>query len=224
MLVVIGNLAAREENGRIRAAGMPAGIARTAASAGAAVQIVGRVGEDPPGDALLVDLAAAGVGHVAVLRTPGRQTPVRPSAEPDVVPDDEGLAGAIDSGEGGDDEMSAPDEADLGLDADDLQLALRYLPDYRVLVVAPGLAPAGLATVVSAAAWSGARLIVVVDQAGAPSGLPADATVLERPAGGDEEAFAAVIAHYAVALDGGAEPRAAFASASTGAGWTSVTD
>ena len=57
-----------------------------AAAPRAAVEIVGRVGDDPDGDALMIALARAGVGHVAVLRDPARR---RRSCRRAAVPDDE---------------------------------------------------------------------------------------------------------------------------------------
>jgi hypothetical protein len=56
-----------------------------------------------------------------------------------------------------------------------------------------------------------------------PADLPADATVLAQPLDADS-AFAAVVARYAVELDGGTEPGAAFAAASRAVGWEPVED
>jgi hypothetical protein len=217
VLVVVGSPSARAMiDGRLVAAGVAADIARDAAAAGGATQIVGRVGDDAAGDAVLLDLAAADVGHVAVLRTAGEPTPV--ASEPPLGDvDDEGAGPAIadDSGE----PLDA--KAGLGIDAADLELALRYLPDYRVIVVASGLDPAALETVVEAAGWSGAQL-VVIDVAGtAGDAVPADATVLAQPPAPDA-AFAAVVARYAVELDRGSEPGTAFATASAAVGWQPV--
>ena len=218
MIVVIGSPSGSVGSRGIEAAGLAVSVARSVAAAGASVQIVGRVGEDSAGEAVLLDLAAAGVGHVAVLRTGGAATP---GAGVGREPDD-GAPGAAAVAE----EVNGSSHglAGMPLDAPDVELALRYLPDYGVLVAAPGLAPAALATVMAAAGWSGARLIVIVDAGSTPPELPTDATVLERPADGDDDAFAAVVARYAVELDRGTEPAAAFAAASTGSGWTTVTD
>lgn len=222
MIVVIGSPGARPTPAGLHAAGTAAAIARAAAAADGAVQIVGRVGDDSAGDAVLLDLAAAGVEHVAVLRTGGATTPR--AAAPFDSSDDNPLLGAV-LGEGAG-EAAATWSAGVGLplDADDLELALRYLPDYRVIVVAPGLDPAALATVTAAAGWAGAHLIVVVDRGALAPDLPPDATVLERPDDDAVEAFASVVARYAVELDQGTEPAAAFAAASSGAGWSTVAD
>ena len=44
------------------------------------VQLVGRVGEDPAGEATLLALARDGIGHVATLRDPARPTPALAAA------------------------------------------------------------------------------------------------------------------------------------------------
>ena len=218
MIVVVGSPSGRLlADGRLVAAGLAVQIGRRAAAdAGAAVQIVGRVGDDAAGDAVLLDLAAANVGHVAALRTPGGATPLVAAAEVDEG-DDEAADVAI--SEAADDEVGAT--SGLPIDAADLELALRYLPDYRVIVVTPGLDPAAMDTVVAAARWSGARLVIVDDGAALPDALPADATVLAQP-GDADSAFAAVVARYAVELDRGTEPGAAFAAASAAVGWQPV--
>jgi hypothetical protein len=182
--------------------------------------LVGRVGEDEAADGLLLALAAAGVGHVAVLRTGGAATPRRAAtgSGDEASP----AAAAFADGEAG--ETPPPIRDGLPLDGADVELALRYLPDYGVLVAGPGLDAPALAMVADAAGWSGARLIVVIDADAVPADLPSDATVLELPADADDDAFAAVVARYAVELDRGTEPGAAFAVASSGSGWSSVSD
>jgi hypothetical protein len=61
-------------------------IARSAAVAGATVQLVARVPDDAVGDRLLLDLAAAGVGHVATLRPPpGVAAPILQAADVDLA-------------------------------------------------------------------------------------------------------------------------------------------
>jgi hypothetical protein len=216
MLVVVGSPCGRSAaDGRTVAAGLAAEIARRAAS-GAPVQIVGRVGEDPVGDAVLIDLAAANVGHVAVLRTPGAATPLATAPSGD-EPDDAAAGAAL--GDLQDD--AARGTSGLPIDAGDLELAFRYLPDYRVIVVTPGLDPDAMETVIAAAGWSAARLVILDDGAAPPADLPADATVLAQPPDADS-AFAAVVARYAVELDRGTEPGAAFAAASRAVGWEPV--
>ena len=145
MIVIVGSPLARPVADGIVAGGLGSTIARAAATAGSAVQVVGRVGEDAAGDAVLLDLAAAGVGHVAILREPGRPTPALPP-EPGKSPSPDGpalgealIADAADDVDAADPELST---AGLSVDAADLELALRYVPDYRVLVLAADLEPA----------------------------------------------------------------------------------
>jgi ribokinase len=233
VIVIVGSPIAKPTAEGIAAGGLSADIARAAAAAGAAVQIVGRVGEDPAGDLLLLALAANDVGHVAVLREPGRPTPiVEPRADGSDAPDGPALGEAVldqvalADGDGtleGDDDPS-PLPAGLSVDADDLELALRYVPDYRVLVVAGDLDPAALDAVVAAVAWSGAHLVVLQPDGSPTAALPDSATVLLRPATDPDGAFAAMVADYAVALDQGDEPRSAFAAAQRAGGWAAVAD
>src|SRR5665811_1189252 len=68
------------------AGGLAAGIARAAAAAGAEVQLIGKVGDDPAGDAVLLALARGGVGHIALLRDAGRATPVASPVDIEVDP------------------------------------------------------------------------------------------------------------------------------------------
>jgi hypothetical protein len=223
VIVVVGSPIAQPEGSAIEAGGLGAVIARSAAGAGAAVEIVGRVGEDAAGDAVLLSLAAAGVGHVAVLREPGRPTPSAPprsgaSPSPDGPALGEELAAEIDDG------AADADPAGLSVDAADLELALRYVPDYRVVIVAADLDASAFGAVVGAASWAGARLVILLP-GGAAAGadaIPAEATVLERPASDADGAFGAMVAAYAVALDQGDEPATAFAAAQRAGGWAPV--
>lgn len=180
-------------------------VAIAAAAAGATAQLVGRVGEDPAGEAALLDLARHGVGHAAVMRDPGRPTAVLPAPGDDDAIDADGT--------------STPEDTSGAstLDAADLKLAFDYLPEYSVIVVAEPLAPATLAVAVGAATWSGSALVVV--GAAGLAGLPDDATVFEPPSDGDTEgAFAAMVGAYAAGLDRGDEAKAAFDAASLAVG------
>ncbi len=101
MIVVIGQpVLARVEDNPV-ATGSAARIALTAAERGAAVQLVGKVGDDPDGNALVLALAQGHVGHVAVLRDPAHRTPVQ-ADDADAI--DEELTDA--------DEILAPEEAE----------------------------------------------------------------------------------------------------------------
>jgi hypothetical protein len=206
------------------AAGLPVAIAGAAAVAGGDVQLIGKVGEGPDGDSVLLAVAAAGIGHVAVLRDVEAVTIALDEASADLgdTPIDE-IAGLDGSADGSRDEAPAGPVTGPALDAGDLALALRYLPDYRVVVIAQELDAAAVAAVVEAARWAGAALVVATPGAGATAGLPDDTTVLEAPEHA-EGAFAALVGRYAVALDQGKQPAAAFAGASSGSGWAPVAD
>jgi hypothetical protein len=229
VIVVVGSPLVGVTDAGLRAAGRASGIARAAAAGGSEVQLVGRVGEDPGGDAVLLDLAAALVGHVAILRDPSRSTPAAPPPPDDEIVFDETIdvptparGSAAADGNAAADGETGPGATGLSLEPADIELALRYLPDYRVLVVADPLGEASLRVAVAAAGWNGAALIVVAAAGvGRPPGGD-DATVLEAPEDDSDGAFAAVVGAYAAALDRGEEPAEAFTTASTSVGWAAV--
>src|SRR3954449_12127991 len=68
MIAVVGSPTATRRPVGVGAAGLAVAIGRAAVAAGASVQLIGKVGEGPDGDAILLDIASAGIGHVAVLR------------------------------------------------------------------------------------------------------------------------------------------------------------
>lgn len=147
-------------------------VARRAAATGARVEMVGAAGSDGTGDARLLELAAAGVGHATVIRA----------------------------------------RAD-GLEPADLDLALRYLPDIRaiVLVRPPSrLIPTALA----AAEWAASPLVIVgpldAESLSAIDGAPTQPIVLDPPTRDLDETFAGFVAALAVRLDAGDAPDAAW--------------
>ena len=182
-------------------------MALAAAERGAAVELIGRAGDDPAGDALLLALARAHVGHVALLRDPARPTPV--------------LAGGSDDEES----VTAPDvdaaatpgpPATPGptLEAADVSLGLRYLPSYDVIVVTDDVTADVIPVAAEAAEFAGAHLVVLIGEGSAqPEGMPADALVLQAPVEDLDGAFATLIGVYAAALDAGLSPEAAFGAA-----------
>jgi ribokinase len=233
VIVVVGVPAwqpAAEDPTQGRAAGPAADIARAAVASGSAVELVGKVGEDPEADRLLLDLARAGIGHVALLRDPGLPT-LALSATPldeagEAMPDTE--IGALltlevdpvaAAGPNGRSRPASPPAAGgLVLEPADLDLALRYLVEFRVLVVADDLAAPAVAVASEGAAFAEAR-VVAVASAASMRALPDDATVFERPAEDPDGEFARLVGSYAAALDRGEEPEAAFRSATTARGW-----
>jgi hypothetical protein len=214
MIVVVGPPAWRGgEPGR--PAGRTCEIVLAAAGTGARAEVVGRVGDDPAGDRLLIALAHAGVGHAAVLRDPARPTPVL-AADPEREPGPEdAFEDQVDAG----DATPAP-QAPSGprLQPADVALGLQYLTAFNVLVVADDAPPEVLPACVDGAAFAGASLVVLVGEGSAPPPeLPAAATVLEAPAR-DDGAFGTLVGLYAARLDAGDDPAQAF-SAALAEGW-----
>ena len=211
-MIVIGNPLFDLSDLGPRAAGMAVAVARAAREAGASVELVGRVGEDAAGEAVLIDLANAGISHVAVLRDAGHPTGPAPLTS-EASPFDEPEGASVDAGSPGTDPAMSP------LDAEDVELALKYLPEYRVIVVVDALGDSGLGAAAAAAKWAGAALVVVVGEGSTvPSSLDPSATVFEAPAD-DDGAFARLVGGYAAALDRGDDPAEAFATATGGTGW-----
>jgi len=178
-------------------------IALAATEAGGRVELVGSVGDDPDGDAVALELGRAGIGHAALLRDPAGATP-RTSAG------DESTSGSTSGPPGG----SLP-----RLDAGDLDLGLRYLADWRVLVMAEPIDEETLAVARDAAAYHAAALVVLVAPGSNPQvGLDRTATVLQMPEQ-DAGAFAALVGRYAALLDAGRPAEDAWHEALSGSGW-----
>ena len=212
MIVVIGGLGLRGTIDEPEPDGLAPEIACAAAAAGARVELISKAGDDPAGDAVLLALAAAGVGHVATLRDPSRLTPVRPRADEPTDPADSPLEAAEVSqpaaapGTSPVDNQSAA--ASPTLDAADIALALQYLNEFEVLVIVHPTADL-LAEAVAATGWAGARLVVVLEPDGeVPARTPADALVVA--AGADDAGVGARIGRYAAALSRGDDAAAAY--------------
>ncbi len=212
VIVVIGQPFYRETEAGADVDGLPARIALAAAAGGRAVQLVGKVGADPAGDAVVLALARGGVGHVALLRDAGRATPLARPADDEALDPDDGAPAAST-------EPTEPTEP--ALDAADVELALRYLTEFAVLVLAERSDPAVVRVASDAAAWTGAGLIALVPAGERdPAGLPSDVIVFESPDDDPDGVFARTVGAFAAALDEGDDPATAFrASVETG-GWT----
>ncbi len=202
---MIGGLGLRGSVEEPEPDGLAPAIAVAAAAAGARVELISKAGDDPAGDAALLALAAAGVGHVATLRDPSRFTPIR--SQPD-EPTDPATDAATESAEGAAEDAPTADLRPT-LDAADVSLALRYLTDFQVLVAVHPSSDL-LAEAVSAAGWASARLVVVLESEGdVPDGMPADALVVAAAAD-DAEGVGARIGRYAAALSRGEDAAAAY--------------
>jgi hypothetical protein len=155
-------------------------------------------------------LGTEGVRHAALLRDPARATPLAAERheQDDVEADDRG--GPTDP---------ATDHGRPTLEPADVELGLRYLTDFRVLVVAEPLPDAIVRVAAEAASFSSARLVVVAaDAAEPPAGLPADALVLDSGGAEDGGAFAALLGRVAAAIDAGATAEEAVTRAATSVG------
>jgi pfkB family carbohydrate kinase len=219
VIAVIGAAAVRGTGSDATAVGLAATIATEAARSGSRVELIGKVGDDPAGDALLIALSRQGVGHVAILRDAARPTPsvVDPgSVELDPGADDPvGDDTAADDRDADDTEadgtVAPPERAqDLpALDAADVGLALRYLPELAVIVAVhqPGDV---LREAAAASRWAETTLIVVVPpNETAPDVLPDGILVIAAEAA-IESASGSTIGRYAAAIDQGTPARQAY--------------
>ena len=208
------------------AAGLAAAIALAAAAAGAEVQLVGRVGDDPAGDAVLLALARGGVGHLALFRDPGQPTPIAPPAvsEADSA-GEEPVVTVLARAEAPADDPIAPRAgvaslpSGIVLEPADISLGLRYIREFRVLVATGPLDEPSVAAVVDAAAFVDAAMVLVTPPGRTATGLPGRAIVLEAPAADPDGAFAALVGRLAAALDRGVDAADAFCTATAEGGW-----
>jgi ribokinase len=204
MIVVVGTPAWRTSE-PAGPAGRACEIAISAAAAGSRVEVVGRVGDDPTGDALLIALARASVGHAAVLRDPAR--PTRSLVEVD--PAEPVMASVSEGAEG------------PALRGPDVALGLRYLSTFDVVVVTDGIGPDVVTAALEAASYAGARPVVLVAQGSDAPDLPANAVALGAP-DDDAGSFGMLVGRLCAELDRGATPEAALASALGEAAWSPV--
>jgi len=194
MIVILGRPSVRPlvQDARLVPDGVSVAIARAVVSAGRPVELVGSVGDDDAGDALVVGLGREGIGHAALLRQPVAATPV--AGQPPC-----GLAPT--------------------LDLADVELGLGYIPDVDVLVLSEPLDRDAESAALDAAAYHGARVVAVVPPGTVPSErLATVATVLESSED-PPPAFTAMVGRYAAELDRGAAPEAGFEIATAAAGW-----
>jgi hypothetical protein len=139
-----------------------------------------------------------------------------------VVPVEPGQAGdrlLLELGAAGIGHAAAPRSAAAELEPADLELALRYLPDVRVIVLVS--APALARSAAEAAAWSGASLIALaggeagraeLEAALADAGPAERVLVVAGPARDPDAAFAGLVADLASRVDDGAALAAAWSA------------
>ena len=216
MIVVIGSPIGRSIDGVVAAAGTASRVALVAAGAGRSVQLVGKIGDDSTADSVLLVLVRGGVGHVALLRDPARATPLEPPSVErhgaDWQADDEVRAVLPAAG--------VPADAPT-LEAADVDLGLRYLTEFAVVVLAEPVDPETVAIVAEAARWGEARMVLVIGAGeSAPDGLPPDVVVFGAPDADPDGVFATLVGSFAAALDHGIEPGEAFRESIVSDGWT----
>jgi len=218
MIVVVGLPAyADSPDGEKCAGGLAVEVASAAQRRGSGVELVGKVGNDGAGDAVVVALGRLGVGHAALLRDPLLPTPVLAA----VAIDEDAPELDADAPEGR--LLPVDAAARPALDAGDIDLALKFLPQARVIVLAGPLPEAAVTAAVEGAAFAGARLVVLVPAGAVPPAVPAEATVLEAPSD-DDGSFGRLVGIFAGALESGLEPAAAFREAVDSSGWERVGD
>lgn len=151
-----------------------------------------------------------------------------------VAPDATGDAILIALADAGIEHAAILRKSGLALDGGDLELALRYLPDTKVVVLVE-VDDDLLRAAADGASWSGARIVAVLrpdggddrdegasrparsaaaaGSEGRGSELPEDALVLEPPRSDPDGSFAGFVGELAARLDRGEEPRAAWEAA-----------
>jgi hypothetical protein len=221
MIVVVGlPVYADGPDGEECAGGLAVEVAAAAGRRGGTVELVGKVGSDGAGDAVVVALGRLGIGHAALLRDMARPTPVLTATEREESADSAAEESAEEP-----QSMLLPEDpaARPALEAADVELALRFLPQASVIVLADPSAESMVEAGIQGAAFSAARLIVLVPTGGASPSVPPETTVLEAPQD-DDGSFGRLVGIFAGALDAGLDPAAAFSEAVTTSGWEPVAD
>lgn len=211
MIAVVGLPAYAEVEGEGTAAGLAVEVAAAAVAAGRHVELVGKLGDDGAGDAVVVALGRRGVGHAALLRDAARPTPVLTRDETTGEDGDETSVVVLLP----EDPVERP-----SLEAADVELALRYLSDVRVVAIVGPLVEDAVAAAAREAGYAGAP-VVAVTAGGALTGVPETATILEAPAD-DDGSFGRLVGRYVAGLDAGAAPAEAFRQAVEASGWEHV--
>ena len=106
----------------------------------------------------------------------------------------------------------------------DVDLGLRYLTEFAVLILAEQASPDVVRVVAEAAHWNAAQLVVIVGPGTEPAdGLPPDAIVFEGPIDDRDGDFAALVGRFAAALDDGTDAADAFRASIAAVGWSAAT-
>ena len=210
MIVIVGGLAWREGD-QPAPAGRACDIALAAAALGARVEVVGRAGDDPTGDAVMLGLARAGIGHVAVLRDPSRPTPlIEVPAEPTTSADE-------------DRPEHTPAISGPALEAADVSLGLQYLTAFGSSIVTDDVPSAAVVVAIESAEFTGAHLILLTAADDDPPELSRERRRSWRCRTWQTTARSpGWSARTPPASIGGSEPGRAFAEAVDAAGWEAL--
>jgi sugar/nucleoside kinase (ribokinase family) len=203
VIAVIGSAALRGGGPEATTVGLAASIAVAAVRSGRRVELIGKVGDDPAGDAVLIALNRLGVGHVAILRDAAHPTPI--------ANDEPSMDIELDPGP----DTDARSTTDIGsvdapiLDAADVGLALRYLPELAVIVAVHQ--PVDVVREAAAASrWAETTLIVVVSPTETAPDFLADGVLVVAAEAAAESAPGAAIGRYAAAIDQGIPAQRAY--------------
>lgn len=227
MIVVIGSPAAVRAGKRVLPAGRSVAVAGAVRTAGADVQIVGKVADDLAGDAIVVELGRRSVGHAALART-GERTPIGDAPPPaDEPPEDvvtEPSSEALEATERPAEPRGAkPPPEGLPLEPADLKLALGYLPEIGAIVVAAPLAADAAKVVADSAAYHEVPLVVLVDSGDSLPPAFEGSIVLEVPPEA-ADSFDRLVGVFVTRLEKGAEAKDALRDAVAAGGWERATD
>ncbi|HET7027390.1 MAG TPA: hypothetical protein VFI28_06845 [Candidatus Limnocylindrales bacterium] len=221
VIVVIGSPTALKKGKRIWPAGRSVTVADMAHAGGAEVQLVGKVGDDLAGDAIVIELGRRGIGHSALARS---ESGLTPSTTAPAEPDDEADTGEAAAAEAAAElAQTEPPLPGLALEAADVKLALGYLPEISTIVVAAPLDEAAAKVVVDSAEYHEASLIVLVEPGTKPAKAFGRSIVLQSPAGAGE-VFDRLVGAFAARIDGGAQPGDALRDVVASGGWERTAD
>jgi sugar/nucleoside kinase (ribokinase family) len=181
---------------------LAASIAVEAVRSGSRVELVGKVGDDPAGDAVMIALNRLGIGHVAILRDAAHPTATAVDAGPTELELGQDPDAATDTTTEAMSEPPAVDAADVGL-------ALRYLPELAVIVAVHQPVDV-LREATAASHWAETTLIVVVPSNATAPDFLADGVLVVAAEAAAESATGAAIGRYAAAIDQGTPAQRAF--------------
>jgi hypothetical protein len=222
VIVVIGSPTALKRGKRIWPAGRSVAVADAARAAGAEVQLVGKVGDDLAGDAIVIELGRRQIGHSALARSESRLTPSVTAGRETELPEDS----AVDSGDVAEETTEPADLAappGLPLEAADVKLALGYLPEIGTIVVAAPLAEDAATVVADSAGYHQASLVALVEP-GTKAPKAFNGAIVLQSASGPGEVFDRLVGAFAARLDEGAQPGDALREVAATGGWERTTD